>query len=168
MELIEEFELLRQLADRAGLLQTEILYRKSDGMPSMKLKQKNGEFIKEEKPIKSIHFVELTSLLILRVCKSRKERKGHLEALLKLIEEHKLENIKQIFDEMIGIEKGKNIHWRTYDKVNPSYVGFASYLQKMKEEALVSTLVDRPSVGDDNLLLSGWETEVSQLYPESA
>lgn len=161
MELIEEFELLKDLADKAGLLQTDILYRRSDGLPSMKKRVIDGAEVREEKPIKSIHHIEITSLLILRVRRSNKERKGHLEALLKIIQDEKLEQLDKLFGAMVGIERGKNIHWRHYNVVPNDHSNFKEYLTKVKEENEKPNTSVRPAVGDDLVLVEGWEVEIS-------
>lgn len=169
MTLAEQFETLRAEADRLELLQTDVLYRRKDNKPSMKKRIKIvdgvAQEVMEDKPIKSVHLIYFTPDLVLRVKKSNFERKGHLEALGKRIEELGLTDLLYIFKQMTGDERGKNIYWNLAGDGQPTtYLNVTSYLQKCKEDAENERIAaqgaqlfkERPAIGDDLVLLEGW------------
>lgn len=169
MSINEVFEVFKAEAEKQGLLQTDVLYRRTDGQQSMKkrIKYVEGEHkeVVENKPMKSVHVIDLGEGCVLRVKKSNYERKEHLKFLLTLSREVRFAEIHARLQQVTGLRSGKNIHWCANGKVEQShdYDSIAHYFMRLAEEAENEKvakenpdLFPQPLVGDDNLLLEGW------------
>jgi hypothetical protein len=160
----QEFETLRNEAQMRGLLQTDVLYRRTDGQPSMKKRTKwidgVATEVLEDKPIKSVHFIRFGTGMILRVKRSKKERKANLQAVMELAQQLDLQEALKILNSVSGLERGKNVDWEI-GKTPCTFEGVEAYLKKVKEddkkETAANPFADRPSISDDLLLVAGWQ-----------
>ena len=168
MNLVEQFELFVREAKARDLLQTDVFYRRTDGKPSKKIRvqYQNGERIEkeEDKPMKSVHTIDLGDGMQLRVKKSNFERKQHLEFLLTLAKETGFEAINERLLQVSGVANGKNVHWSMSGE-KKDFVSIAHYFQKLAEDAEKEKVgkenrdlldFNRAVLGDDLVLVEGW------------
>lgn len=142
---IDQFETLTKLAQEQQLLQREYAY--SQALKRERVYKKKAAEIRglpdgTLQPTRSIHVIDFGAGQILRVSRSKRERRKELALLLDLAKKNGLDEIVSMFDQMKGVnEPGSRIHWYCNGNT-PQVVDYESYehyfstLEEEKFEAL--------------------------------
>lgn len=142
-EFSKQFETLKQEAMAQSIIQADFAFSKKLQKYytyTPKQCEEKGLPIGSQKPMRSVHNIDFGDGHVLRISRSKRERRKQLTVLFDIVRNLELNEVQTMLNAMKGLELGANIFWNTDDTEVVTFASFAAYFESL-EVAKVDALL---------------------------